>query len=557
MQDTGFKYVKYGPYAEAIPNTGNIPYGQQEISFQEFINIANNAKNETKGLQLKDWFDRMRRENPQAFQPNAQSGITMLNGVPTQISAINPATGKVDINPQLAAQGSAGIGAIPGFSTPTGGIVNQEAFSNYQQSMTPKPIGNGIPSVTPTPTLPQGSATQTYQAFYGSLASDVQNARMTLEQTYQKQLDDLNNRQANVQTKIDQITSQQEGALGEVDKLTEPFRAKLEEAERERLYINKNFEANQKLTNELDSLLSEGNNLVQQMKGVTGLQGIRNPRINQAIEAVNSRVGVIQAVMSARSGQIAEGYRMIDRSVDAMNADRKDRLDYYDSLLNFYESQKTSEGNKLITLEKDEKDFLTAQINLIENDLARSQATADALKQAMTDPDTALAYAQAGVTLNDTPEQINAKLATYGYSKEVSDMANDMAMKGYTALFAGQKAPSGSEVVTTTDSKGKTKSYYTEALASGSNLGTESERQSNAFGTINQILALPPDRGYVDANGYITAQGFKDLVNAAREDNISRSDFLDQYAYLLYPNGGKAYGLTAKEMEDYGIKPEE
>ena len=87
----------------------------------------------------------------------------------------------------------------------------------------------------------------------------------------------------------------------------------------------------------------------------------------------------------------------------------------------------------------------------------------------------------------------------------------------------------------------------------GSSGGTEGERQSNAYATINQILALPKEQGFVDANGYITSQGFKDIVNSAREDNISRSEFLEQYAYLLYPQGGKAYGLTSKEMEDYGI----
>lgn len=97
-----------------------------------------------------------------------------------------------------------------------------------------------------------------------------------------------------------------------------------------------------------------------------------------------------------------------------------------------------------------------------------------------------------------------------------------------------------------------------KAKASGSSTsnGTESERKSANYATINQILALPIERGYVDANGYITAQGFKDLVANAIEDNISRKEFLEQYAHRLYPKGGKAYGLSAKEMLDYGIEKE-
>jgi hypothetical protein len=81
----------------------------------------------------------------------------------------------------------------------------------------------------------------------------------------------------------------------------------------------------------------------------------------------------------------------------------------------------------------------------------------------MTDPDTAMAYAQAGVTLNDSPEVINQKLAKYAFTKQVTDTSNDMGAKGYTALVSGS-APAGSEIVTTTavDENGVsyTKTWY-------------------------------------------------------------------------------------------------
>jgi hypothetical protein len=79
----------------------------------------------------------------------------------------------------------------------------------------------------------------------------------------------------------------------------------------------------------------------------------------------------------------------------------------------------------------------------------------------MVDPDTALAYASAGVTLNDSPAQINYKLAQYAYAKEVSLNSDTMAKAGYSYLLPGQSAPVGTQVVTTIDSQGVQRQWYT------------------------------------------------------------------------------------------------
>jgi hypothetical protein len=78
----------------------------------------------------------------------------------------------------------------------------------------------------------------------------------------------------------------------------------------------------------------------------------------------------------------------------------------------------------------------------------------------MVDPATASAMARAGVTLNDTPEQINAKLAQDAYNQEKISITNSMATNGYTAMTKAQAAlkPS-SEVVVITDAQGN-QSYY-------------------------------------------------------------------------------------------------
>lgn len=276
----------------------------------------------------------------------------------------------------------------------------------------------GIGSAT-APTLPETTANNVNTTYTESVNADLETKRKALEDEYNNRLKDIETKKTETQKKIDEFTATQKDIIEtDVKPLTTPFRTELEETERERLYINENFEENQKLTNELETLLNEGNALIKEQKETTGLGSIRNPRVNQTISDVAARAGVIQAVMSARTGQIAEAYRLIDRSVAATVADRNDQLAYYQTLYNFYEEQKDTEGNKLVNLTNDEKTFINAKIGLLENDLKRAEETADYIKKLMTDPATASIVAQAGVTLNDSIGTINKKFADYTKREE-------------------------------------------------------------------------------------------------------------------------------------------
>lgn len=178
--DTGQKYYKYnvggGDYVEARPNVGGAaPSGQTEIDYNTFKSEARRIgtsrlqkylgqstsyapgmgdANRRAALQAfeqyggqstldkllagGDDFEALGRANmldPKQFQQNLQSGVTMVNGVPTKTADINPLTGKIDVNQALSAQGASGIGAIPGMNTQTGAIVNPTQFKQYQDAM--------------------------------------------------------------------------------------------------------------------------------------------------------------------------------------------------------------------------------------------------------------------------------------------------------------------------------------------------------------------------------------------------------------------------------------
>lgn len=100
--------------------------------------------------------------------------------------------------------------------------------------------------------------------------------------------------------------------------------------------------------------------------------------------------------------------------------------------------------------------------------------------------------------------------------------------------------------------------YVAKGIAPKATVGTEGERKTSAFSIINK-LAQPGVKNkstgipYISPDGYFTFEGFKTLVQNAVEDNVSREEFLDQYANKLLPGKGKEYGLTPVEIKKYGI----
>jgi len=309
-----------------------------------------------------------------------------------------------------------GDAGLPGGTLPPDGI-----------SKTPD-----IPSQTSSPDLPDSNAQTIIENYTNDYISTLDSTRKTLEAKYKSELDRITKEKESTQTKIDDLTSKTEGVLtDDVKPLLDPFRADLETSERARLKVEDNYFENQALTEELGGLLTQIQNDITATKDVTGLASIREPRISKAVEDATARVGVIEAVMAARNNQISQAYTLIDRSVSAITADRQDQLNYYNSILSFYDTQKDDEGNKLITLNKEEKDIVDSKIGLLESDMAQAQANADYIKGLMTNPDTASFMAKSGITLNDTPAEVQKKMAEQSNRDQVTDFTNEMKADGY------------------------------------------------------------------------------------------------------------------------------
>lgn len=277
--------------------------------------------------------------------------------------------------------------------------------------------------------------------YVSSLNSAVEQARKALDTT-------LSTRQASNDAQLATVKQKEQQTLDTIGTLSTPFRADLEKEQRNALSINKNFEENQKLVDELDSLLTEGNNLIKQQQSVTGIAAIRNPRIQQTMNDVAARAGVIQAVMAARNSQISVAENMIDRSINAIAQDRNDQLNYYNTILQLNNQDKLSltEDNKLIAQQ---------QIALLQGDLEQAQTTANYVKQLMLNPASAQLLADSGVSLNDSVETINQKLARGSYLQEVRDVTNGYVADGAKSVADPSGIPS-KQLRSYTDSRGVT-----------------------------------------------------------------------------------------------------
>jgi hypothetical protein len=326
-------------------------------------------------------------------------------------------------------------------------------------------MANAMPKVIPADTT-QAPPPPTFQASQPpddlSLKAQVDKQRAELEATYRTQLEEANKRIAEAEKIQAEMRAKQEGVLGEADPLTQPFREDLEKAERERLKIEENYFANQALTNELDRLLTESIEMTRklQTQKVPGLAGLQqSSRMVKAQEGVQSRIAVIEAVMAARNNQIGVATTFIDRSLRNIQQDRQDRLGYLENLFNFYETTRTEEGKKIFNLTQDQKAIIQEQTNLIKTDLARAEAVADRIREIILSNPT-MAH-EAGLSLNDTMDEITKKIANYSLTQERKEMDNQMAGKGYKVLSPEMAVGKPeSELVRLIDANGNERVYW-------------------------------------------------------------------------------------------------
>lgn len=431
---------------------------------------------------------------------------------------------------QIAQNYGIGVSDISGYKSGNPNLIYPG------EKLTLSNIGGSVSASEIKPSQNISVPTQETQQATGTRSLFSSDSASTLADKYRTQLESiLGNKKSELETKISDLTKKNADTLSNMETLSTPFRADLEATQRESLYINKNYEENQKLIDELDSLLTEGNNLIKQESSITGLAAIRNPRIQKTMEDVASRVGVIEAVINARNGQIAVAENLIDRSVNAIAEDRKDQYNFYAQVLEL-------DNNKLISLEKDYKDIASSEMKILEDKMNNAQDTADMIKKLMIDPSSAALIGEAGVTLGDSVEEINTKMQNAIYNREIVDFSNSMSLEGATLVINPNSVPS-SELITYTDGFGN-KHYYTKGQSTGEGVVTfeqfldaaqrtaqktftptgieELRKQYNEYtaGYSSQDSASVAEYAQAIAYGFLTESAVKSAVSEAQYSQI-------------------------------------
>lgn len=343
--------------------------------------------------------------------------------------------------------------------------------------------------------------TNSSSSYVSGLSASVEAARKALDTN-------LTTRQQNNDVQMAQVKQKEQQTLDKIGELSTPFRADLETQQRESLYVNKNFEDNQKLVDELDQLLTEGNNLIKEQQGVTGIAAIRNPRIQKTMNDVAARAGVIQAVMAARNSQISVAENLIDRSVNAIAQDRNDQINYYNTILQLNNQDKLAltEENKTIALQ---------QVALLQGDLEQAQATAKMVKDLMLDPAKAQLMADSGVTLNDSIEVINQKMAQGTYLQEVRGIANSYVADGGTPVVDPSTVPA-KQLKQYTDSRGVV--HYFKMPADPVTTYTGSTIADTYLTTATDTVASTPTTNQVTQ---VSPQTYSTLFNITYDVGVS------------------------------------
>lgn len=406
--------------------------------------------------------------------------------------------------------------------------------------------------------LPAQTAGDTVGGYVAGVGADLVNRKSQLDDTYNKQLKIYQDQATQLQSKIDALTSKQESALDNVQDLTSPYRQQLEEAERKRLGLEDLYFANLKTVNEAQSLMEMLNSDVQKMQGKTGLANILSPRIDKVVADATGRLAILQSTLAMRSDQMQLGFHMIDRSSEAINADRQGQLNYYNSLLNFFSGEKSNLSSILETNLSGQKKIIEAKVGVLQQEIADSQNVVDTVKKIMLeDPNRAEG---AGITLNDNFETIVQKLADYDsqqVSKDEQETVRSLALKYPDSgiLLTDDYQSAASKVQ-------NSRIYRQETRLSGSTPSgnipsnnqngqpTPIEQMSlQAQAVLNGTLRLedltPTVKGKIA--GELMEAGYKSLpkLSTAQQDDIATMDTAKDLAnqILSYNNDGKLEGI--------------
>lgn len=278
---------------------------------------------------------------------------------------------------------------------------------------------------------------------------------------------------------------------------------------------------------------------VNMQNGAAAIQSL-NDKLAQAIADAQA------AKDSADNSALTANLNSIDKIQTDMNTQMANvEKEAQDQLTNLRAIQTQQQAQ----LQKDQTAYIAAAWGDYGDKYASAtdNATKDALiKQVINTPGSGLTMAD----YNTVFTQFESNAATQVKNAQTAALDTSTINKN-TASIAASAA--------SVNSSNATAAKTWEEVASGGSLPTSTEKISqNVAQGVQQLKGLKDSTGapYIDNNGYFTAKGFQEAVSAAGEEGMSRTDFLTNYGYMLYPGSDSSgKGLTGQNAtyENYGL----
>ena len=299
-----------------------------------------------------------------------------------------------------------------------------------------------------TPDLPEPTADTTQETFQNGLTEQATLARTELESTLKAERDAALKRQEELNKKMEKLMQNQDPTKRDTFAQEERIvQNQLDAAETASASLEEDFAKRRKTVNELDTLLTQGNQLIEQARNAP-ITKYRSRSVSQEMQNVQARAGVLQAVVSGLDGNINFAHSIINNASNAVASVWNDQLTYNQAYMSLVESGELAK-NKI------QDDYANSQIVLAEQKLNQLEETKSYIQGLMIDPASAQFIADAGITLNDSVEEINTKMQEQTSKQEREDTINELTIDGYEYVPFAE----GRDDVVTLEVGGKTLSF--------------------------------------------------------------------------------------------------
>lgn len=441
------------------------------------------------------------------------------------------------------------IAESAGIKNYTGSYNQNVELLSYLKNQTGK-IENPTPASYIQPTssynLPEPETPMVQESYFKSLSDNLASL---------KELDKSRLAEIEKQKEIDQKAK--DDALQKLDPTQRAtygqeqaiIQNQLKAAQTASATMEADFNKRRQMTSELEGLLNRQNAIAQREAGLPVGQRVVSARTSNAQNDIAARTGVIQAVFSALDGNISQAQSFISQAQEAVSQQWKDTQNYYGTILELSE-------NRLLNLDKEEREIAQKEMDMAEEDYRRSLETAEYIKNLMINPESAQFMADSGVKLTDSIEEINKKIAEQAIIKEVADIKNEMAKNGYeyipfptreqglipiqTAVGILYFKPPIKETTkqTQTEIKNEEIKIFSDFLKTG--IAPSGDKFGNPMG----------EDGYVDPSVYLAAM---DNWVGTRTDfvkNFPPAMYVNPASYKLLPEGMRPKTTTTSSSSD-------